>query len=108
MTDVNPNRWGEPMNRPQRGRGTPALKGGEEVSLLAILCASPIVRLGSASRTMTPVMNDPALFSIAFEASSPEYVLASLTRSSTLSLGGVASRSDKIDSLAIYMESLTT
>jgi len=25
MTDVNPNRWGEPMNRPQRGRGTPAL-----------------------------------------------------------------------------------
>jgi putative transposase len=31
MTDVNPNRWGEPMNRPQRGRGTPALQGGEEV-----------------------------------------------------------------------------
>jgi len=31
MTDVSPNRWGEPMNRPQRGRGTPALKGGEEV-----------------------------------------------------------------------------
>jgi IS605 OrfB family transposase len=30
MTDVNPNRWGEPMNRPQRGRGTPALsrRGG--------------------------------------------------------------------------------
>jgi IS605 OrfB family transposase len=25
MTDVNPNRWGEPMNRPQRGRGTLAL-----------------------------------------------------------------------------------
>ena len=25
MTDVNPNRWGELMNRPQRGRGTPAL-----------------------------------------------------------------------------------
>jgi putative transposase len=25
MTDVNPNRWGEPMNRPQRGGGTPAL-----------------------------------------------------------------------------------
>jgi putative transposase len=25
MTDVNPNRWGEPMNSPQRGRGTPAL-----------------------------------------------------------------------------------
>jgi hypothetical protein len=23
MTDVNPNRWGEPMNRPQRGRGNP-------------------------------------------------------------------------------------
>jgi len=32
MTDVNPNRWGEPMNRPQRGGGTPALQGGEEVS----------------------------------------------------------------------------
>jgi hypothetical protein len=31
MTDVNPNRWGEPMNRPQRGMGTPALQGGEEV-----------------------------------------------------------------------------
>jgi len=31
MTDVNPNRWGEPMNRPQRGGGTPALQGGEEV-----------------------------------------------------------------------------
>jgi IS605 OrfB family transposase len=25
MTDVNPNRWGEPMNRPQRGGGTLAL-----------------------------------------------------------------------------------
>jgi IS605 OrfB family transposase len=25
VTDVNPNRWGEPMNRPQRGRGTPTL-----------------------------------------------------------------------------------
>ena len=25
MTDVNPNRWGEPMSRPQRGGGTPAL-----------------------------------------------------------------------------------
>jgi len=25
MTDVSPNRWGEPMNRPQRGGGTPAL-----------------------------------------------------------------------------------
>jgi len=25
MTDVNPNRWGEPMSRPQRGWGTPAL-----------------------------------------------------------------------------------
>jgi len=25
MTDVNPNRWGEPMIRPQRGGGTPAL-----------------------------------------------------------------------------------
>ena len=23
FTDVNPNRWGEPMNRPQRGRGNP-------------------------------------------------------------------------------------
>jgi putative transposase len=31
MTDVNPNRWGEPMIRPQRGGGTPALQGGEEV-----------------------------------------------------------------------------
>jgi IS605 OrfB family transposase len=31
MTDVNPNRWGEPMSRPQRGRGTLALQGGEEV-----------------------------------------------------------------------------
>ncbi|ADV64320.1 hypothetical protein Desmu_0001 [Desulfurococcus mucosus DSM 2162] len=28
MTDVNPNKCGEPMNRP---KGTPALKGGEEV-----------------------------------------------------------------------------
>jgi putative transposase len=34
MTDVNPNRWGEPMNRPQRGGGTPALQGGEEVRFL--------------------------------------------------------------------------
>ena len=32
MTDVNPNRWGEPMSRPQRGGGTLALQGGEEVS----------------------------------------------------------------------------
>jgi IS605 OrfB family transposase len=31
MTDVSLNRWGEPMNRPQRGRETPALQGGEEV-----------------------------------------------------------------------------
>jgi IS605 OrfB family transposase len=29
MTDVNPNRWGEPVNRP---KGTLALQGGEEVS----------------------------------------------------------------------------
>jgi putative transposase len=34
MTDVNPNRWGEPMNRPQRGGGTPALsrRGGGQRS----------------------------------------------------------------------------
>jgi transposase len=32
MTDVNPNRWGEPMSRPQRGGGTLALQGGKEVS----------------------------------------------------------------------------
>jgi len=29
MTDVAPNRWGEPVNRP---KGTLALQGGEEVS----------------------------------------------------------------------------
>jgi IS605 OrfB family transposase len=27
MTDVAPNRWGEPMNRPQRGRGNPRPSG---------------------------------------------------------------------------------
>ncbi len=27
MTDVNPNRWEEPMNRPQRGGGTPCPEG---------------------------------------------------------------------------------
>jgi putative transposase len=34
MTDVNPNRWGEPMNRPQRSGGTPALsrRGGGQRS----------------------------------------------------------------------------
>ena len=31
MTDVAPNRCGEPMNRPQRGGGTLALQDGEEV-----------------------------------------------------------------------------
>jgi len=33
MTDVNPNRWGEPMNRPKGGNPRP-FKGGEEVSLV--------------------------------------------------------------------------
>ena len=29
VTDVNPNRWGEPVSRP---KGAPVLQGGEEVS----------------------------------------------------------------------------
>jgi transposase len=35
MTDVNPNRWGEPMSRPQRGGGTPALsrRGGGQTEI---------------------------------------------------------------------------
>jgi len=32
MTDVNPNRWGGTNDQPARGGGSPALKGGEEVS----------------------------------------------------------------------------
>jgi IS605 OrfB family transposase len=39
MTDVNPNRWGEPMNRPQRGRGNPrpSGRGGGQIMMKAML-----------------------------------------------------------------------
>jgi hypothetical protein len=48
MTDVNPNRWGEPMSRPQRGGGTLALKGGEEVRLANLTFLVIFMRLMSS------------------------------------------------------------
>ncbi len=33
FTDVNPNRWGEPMSRPQRGREPPPFRAGRRSEL---------------------------------------------------------------------------
>jgi hypothetical protein len=49
FTDVNPNRWGEPMSRPQRGGEPPPFRaggGGQSSNTLGINFSRLVIKLG--------------------------------------------------------------